>query len=337
MTLNKTLNRPLYRQKNGSVFLYGVPKDVVCNKEFLEWEERLFSSPIHGILKNSCFSGFHLCFCDIQLDHPKEIFVETSGGVVTMRFVLEGECTITNNCMSEAKLNGNMHDIFYPGAQPTFSRFWITSKSFTILSIAVDPKHLLSPDEENDGLHRSFYKKIAQQQSTCLHEESFVINQSMKRIIHQISDNDKTGGIKRIYLASRIFELLRLQLEQSYSSEHIFLKYGIKQELFDKMHLCREFLEAHLGKPQVTLGFLARYCGTNEYTLKSGFKSVFGTTVFGYWKALKITKAKDLLKTSDMAIAEIAEQVGYKNQRHFSTSFKKIVGIPPKDFRKNPM
>ena len=45
-------------------------------------------------------------------------------------------------------------------------------------------------------------------------------------------------------------------------------------------------------------------------------------------------KAKEMLRSSDCNINEIADVLGYSDARYFSKTFKKEVGIKPTDYRK---
>lgn len=48
-----------------------------------------------------------------------------------------------------------------------------------------------------------------------------------------------------------------------------------------------------------------------------------------YWQTVKMEQAKLMLADMNMDISEVAEAVGYKNARHFSTAFKKQFGLSP--------
>lgn len=48
----------------------------------------------------------------------------------------------------------------------------------------------------------------------------------------------------------------------------------------------------------------------------------------------KLTEAKNLLITTDMTIAEIGFEIGYKEKAYFTHAFKKKTGVTPSDFRK---
>ncbi|WP_185287953.1 AraC family transcriptional regulator [Chryseobacterium lactis] len=79
---------------------------------------------------------------------------------------------------------------------------------------------------------------------------------------------------------------------------------------------------------------LAHQVDTNEFTLKKGFKELFGTTVFNFWSDTKMEQAKKMLLEGDLNINEISELVGYKNPRHFSTAFKRKYHVIPSQLKK---
>jgi two-component system response regulator YesN len=63
------------------------------------------------------------------------------------------------------------------------------------------------------------------------------------------------------------------------------------------------------------------------------FKSEVGYTFVDYLTYYRIKKAICFLRDPDVKIYEIAEKIGYKDQRYFSVIFKKLVGVTPKEFR----
>ena len=81
-------------------------------------------------------------------------------------------------------------------------------------------------------------------------------------------------------------------------------------------------------------------CATNESKLKKIFKKVYKTTIYGYIQKLRLEKANLLLKEQSLNIGEIAKEVGYKHQGHFSswdkkTDFPQIVAIIMRRLRFN--
>ncbi len=68
-------------------------------------------------------------------------------------------------------------------------------------------------------------------------------------------------------------------------------------------------------------------------TLNRRFKTATGQTPLQYLQEVRINTARDLLKTSNLSINEIAERVGYQDAGYFTMLFKKQLAITPKEYR----
>jgi len=79
---------------------------------------------------------------------------------------------------------------------------------------------------------------------------------------------------------------------------------------------------------------LARLAGLNDYKLKLGFKELFGTTVFGYVRALRMDEARKILEQGEGNVSEAALMVGYHNISHFAALFRKTYGYNPSELGK---
>ncbi|MEJ2419790.1 MAG: helix-turn-helix domain-containing protein [Exilibacterium sp.] len=80
---------------------------------------------------------------------------------------------------------------------------------------------------------------------------------------------------------------------------------------------------------------LARQMHISSGHLLNKLKTLIGKGPKKLLIEYRIFKAKHLLETQDLNIADIAEAVGFKNQRYFSTSFKNIVKFTPSEYRRN--
>ena len=60
-----------------------------------------------------------------------------------------------------------------------------------------------------------------------------------------------------------------------------------------------------------------------------------GENFIDYLTSLRIIKAEELLKNSDISIKEICFEVGYRDPNYFSRIFKKNIGITPTEFRES--
>jgi AraC family transcriptional regulator of arabinose operon len=63
------------------------------------------------------------------------------------------------------------------------------------------------------------------------------------------------------------------------------------------------------------------------------FRSQTGQAPLNFQMQLRMAKARELLDTSELAIARIAEQCGYQDPYYFSRIFKKTHSISPARYR----
>lgn len=106
----------------------------------------------------------------------------------------------------------------------------------------------------------------------------------------------------------------------------------IRPSEIDRLHQAKEILLQDIENPPSLLE-LAHKVGLNDYKLKSGFRQVFGTTVFGYLHQQRMQQAHHLLQVNELNVTEVANLVGYTSLSAFSTAFKKFYGISPSHLR----
>lgn len=137
------------------------------------------------------------------------------------------------------------------------------------------------------------------------------------------------GGWQHLYLQARALEQLALQCKQQEDAVRLS---SLRRTEVDKIYQAREALLRDIQHPP-SLAALARLAGLNEYKLKSGFKEVFGNTVFGYLKDHRLNLARQLLLEGNRTVTEVAYETGYTTLQHFSNEFKKKFGITPGQLR----
>jgi AraC-like DNA-binding protein len=138
-----------------------------------------------------------------------------------------------------------------------------------------------------------------------------------------------TGDTAPLYLDAKIREVLSLFLcRRGKCCSHCEACSHDR----DKFFRAKEILEQRLQNPP-SLHELSLMIGTNECKLKSGFKALFGTTVFGYLFDNRMRLARQYLSDTSKPIQEIADLVGYEHQSHFSTAFKRKFCVSPQEYR----
>ena len=94
------------------------------------------------------------------------------------------------------------------------------------------------------------------------------------------------------------------------------------------------FLQEHMGD-DVSLGVLAEEFHLNPQYISQLFKSEIGVGFLAYLTGIRMERAKKLLLTTDLPVAEVAEQCGYGDYRVFTKVFKKNEGVTPSQYRRD--
>jgi AraC-like DNA-binding protein len=84
-----------------------------------------------------------------------------------------------------------------------------------------------------------------------------------------------------------------------------------------------------------TVDDLGREVGLSRSALADRFTRLIGEPPIRYLARWRIQRAAHELRTSDMPLARIAEQVGYESEAAFNRAFKRSLGVPPATWRKN--
>lgn len=84
---------------------------------------------------------------------------------------------------------------------------------------------------------------------------------------------------------------------------------------------------------RITLQDLSAFACLNEAYLSRLFKAETKKTINSYINELRIYRAKELLKTPDIMVKEVAQLVGIKDQLYFNRVFKKFCGENPTDYQ----
>lgn len=80
---------------------------------------------------------------------------------------------------------------------------------------------------------------------------------------------------------------------------------------------------------------LCKLSGLNSRTLNRRFRQATSSAPMEYIRTIRLDQARDLLKNTNLGIAEIALQVGYADADYFSRLFKRQYQLTPSEFRRS--
>ena len=94
-----------------------------------------------------------------------------------------------------------------------------------------------------------------------------------------------------------------------------------------------DYITEHYENPELCVSEIAEHVGISEGHLSHTFKKETDYTVAAYITRVRMRTAMKLLNDCRNKVYEVAEQVGYRDIAHFSSSFKRIVGVTPAEYQ----
>lgn len=85
---------------------------------------------------------------------------------------------------------------------------------------------------------------------------------------------------------------------------------------------------------KMTISELSRVAGISMTQYFRLFKKHIGESPLIYFNAMKVKRAAELLRHTLIPVKEIAFNLGYEEPAYFTNQFRKIMGVPPREYRK---
>ncbi len=155
------------------------------------------------------------------------------------------------------------------------------------------------------------------------HQSQF--NYETAQILNQITACPYHGVLRSLFFEAKALELVvqvMSDLENKLSST------SVNRQEEERIREAFHILSCQIAAPP-SLSELSRKVGLNRNKLNSGFKRLYGGTVFRILREMRLYQARDLLLDSDKSLAEIALLVGYSEQANFTTAFQQMFGKTP--------
>lgn len=137
--------------------------------------------------------------------------------------------------------------------------------------------------------------------------------------------NQEIGYVSSVnQLIDQLFILTARQLTHQNNSRRDFPQTFMKLEQSLRENLSHQW----------TLEEMAGLVGLGTTAFSEKVKNYTGFSPLNYLINIRITEAIKLLKRPDVHVTDIALDVGFYSSQHFATTFKKLTGYTPSDFRK---
>lgn len=147
----------------------------------------------------------------------------------------------------------------------------------------------------------------------------------LKQLESEIFNQEIGYAVRVKQLVEELLIIIARQLSRQHNPYRNFPQTFMKLE-----QLLRENL-AH----QWTVAEMAAIVGLGNTAFTEKVKSYTGFSPLNYLINIRISEAIRLLKRADVNMTDIALDTGFYSSQHFSTTFKKLTGYTPSQFRKN--
>ncbi|MET6996161.1 helix-turn-helix domain-containing protein [Chitinophaga defluvii] len=313
---------------NKEISLTACP-DIAYNQEMYYVDEKGAAS--HVTFNEFRMEGVEVFFASSRQEREVVMKDQRKIPSLNMYFSLKGSCgAVEEDKSKHIYLDDNEHVL---GFTPYFNGHY----------------ELISREIRNFGIcmEESFYRRFYSNEVECLQRfwedahtgrPAFISPRPMQAtsrqllVIRDMMQCVYSGQMKELFFESRIIELFLHQVEQAEGLKNT-QPVKIKAHHIDRLHAARHLIQQHLFDP-LTLQGISRQTGLNEFSLKKGFKELFGVTVFGYLHELKMNYARKMLLDTSCTVYEVAYTVGYTEPYNFSRAFKKHFGYLPGEVRR---
>ncbi|TIH12829.1 AraC family transcriptional regulator [Marinifilum sp. JC120] len=320
-------------------------ESAITTTEISQQHKALKISAESGILGSRCFQNILLrpgLTLTIAKTTPQLNLVarfDRNEAPIQFGFTYSGKnrCSFSSGALRNQvdEMQSGSNGIFYlPKSRGIIER--PKDQTSCVLGIIVSQQFLRKYFMDNmNELPRDFQKTLNNCKTKPIHWFG-PRNPAKQHLLTQIIQCQYEGGLRKLFLESKVMDLLSIQLHDYIKSETNThpASQPLRPDDVERIREASNFLISDLENPP-SLRELAIHVGINERKLKNGFRQVYDTSVFGYFREFRMQKAYELLQQGNQNVTEVAYVIGYQNLSHFSNAFRKRFGLLPKHFQTN--
>jgi AraC family transcriptional regulator len=168
----------------------------------------------------------------------------------------------------------------------------------------------------------------------ALFDAHFVEDRILDNLTGVLASVDEDGGFLGSCFVDSVGLALASHLLRLYSSRTPRIKARVSPLPAWKLRRVRDFVEENLFRP-IYLAELSEIAELSRMHFAAQFRAATGQTPHAYLLRRKVERAQRLLSDPTLSVADVASIAGFKNNTHFASAFKKIVGESPSRWRSN--
>ncbi|MDG1337725.1 MAG: AraC family transcriptional regulator [Flavobacteriaceae bacterium] len=257
----------------------------------------------------------------------EDILFSTDINFIQFHFCLEGKISFRYNNGSytlDLKENNSLI-LFNPSTNLPIDATFQKNTRYLSLLITIKKFHGLFSELTDDI---SF---LSQENSDKKYYKENIISPQISIILNQIINEKLSENVKNLYLKGKIFELLGIYFNESNDLNIEQCPFLADEKNVVKIKMAKEIIIKNFENPP-SLKELSIEVEIPLKNLKTGFKQIYGNTVFGFLTDYKMNTASKMLSSRSFNVNEVSTHLGYSSSSHFINVFKKKFGITPKKY-----
>ena len=311
---------------------FGGNLDVTSKEYTLELDNQFGKGRIQGITFKGGISylEFDMTFFDNfslnigSSENTPICFAYCSRGKITHSFGSESEKHILENFQTSILTTAPLEtNVLYFAKDVQIKTSIIVVRTTAITDIS-------NKNSLNFRLQELFLNGEAAQNSVYLGSYNLKIADTIQQL-----DAIKQDGIVRSLLIEGLVHMI-LALEIQQHTDDINNKENERGTLSNsEMDLVCEISKFINNYPELSLSIteLTRKTGLSPSKLQEGFKLMHGTTVSDYIRDIRLLKAEELIKNTDLNISEVVYSIGFTSRSYFSKIFRRKYNCSPKQYK----
>lgn len=176
------------------------------------------------------------------------------------------------------------------------------------------------------AVHTFFHMLYPQDIFSIAVQDSAALEQSICTLQEQMQHNDMMSSVTG---SATLHEILNLLIGSSLIQEQ---EKKSRQQSDAVSHVIA-FIHSHYSEA-VTLDDMLKDVPVSRYHFIRSFKRITGSTPYHYLLSCRITAAKNLLRSTEQSVSEIADCCGFSNPSSFIAHFRSFTGQKPLQYRK---
>ncbi|MFV0462098.1 MAG: helix-turn-helix transcriptional regulator [Nostocoides sp.] len=204
------------------------------------------------------------------------------------------------------------------------------SRSHWVWSGQIDVVHAyLTADHLREAAEQMYERDIADVE---LHDTLRAEDPAMFRAVMQMAQEASTGGVGSRLLVEALTQELAIRLLRGHAHIRFCRETPIGRLSLAQVAQVEELIDAGLDG-DLGVQHLADAAGVDKYRFTRAFVATMGCTPHGYVINRRLERARILLASAHLTLAEVAAQCGFADQSHFTRVFRRHVGTTPGRYR----